>query len=62
MELKDKLENVVEKVKNDKDFPKKLLDDPVKTMEDVTGIDLPDEQIESAVDNIKKKIFHEGKK
>lgn len=55
-ELKDKIEEVVEKVKNDSDFAKKFMDDPVKALEGVLGIDLPDDKINEFIDAVKAKI------
>ena len=44
-ELKEKIEEVVAKVKADPDFAKKFQEDPVKALEGVIGIDLPDDKI-----------------
>ena len=55
-ELKDKLEEIVEKIKNDKTIAAKFQKDPVSTVEELIGIDLPNDQIEALVDAIKAKI------
>ena len=55
-ELKDKLEEIVEKIKNDKTIAAKFQKDPVSTVEELIGIDLPKDQIEALVDAIKAKI------
>lgn len=54
--IKDIIEDVVNKIKSDKDFAKKFNDDPVKTLEGVIGIDLPDDKINEVIDMIKAKI------
>ena len=54
--LKDKAEELIEKIKNDKDIAAKFQKDPIATVEKLIGIDLPDEQIEAVVDFIKAKI------
>ncbi len=54
--LKEKIEEIVKKVKEDKDFAAKFKTDPVKAVEGVIGIDLPDEQINKVVDAVKAKI------
>ena len=54
--LKEMIEKVVGKVKKDKDFAKKFKTDPVKAVESVIGIDLPDEQINKVIDAVKAKI------
>ena len=45
MDIKSKIDELVSKVKNDKDFGKKFKENPVKAVEGVIGMDLPDEQI-----------------
>ena len=54
--IKDKVEDIVDKVKKDKSFAEKFKKDPVKAVEGVLGIDLPDEQINAIVTAVKGKI------
>lgn len=56
MDIKEKIEAIVEKVKNDKSFAEKFKNDPVKAIESVSGIDLPDDMIDKVVDAVKAKI------
>ena len=56
MDIKAKIGEIVEKVKSDKNFGKKFKDDPVKAVESVLGIDLPDDQINSIIDGVKAKL------
>ena len=57
MELvKKKIEEVVEKTKNDKNFAAKFQKDPVKALEGVLGVDLPDDQINAVISGVKAKI------
>ena len=56
MDIKDKIEDIVSKIKNDKKFAKKFKEDPIKAVESVFGIDLPDEQIKPLIEGIKAKI------
>lgn len=56
MDIKEKIDKVVDKVKNDKNFKNKLMKDPVHALEDVLGVDLPDEQIDKIIDGVKAKI------
>ena len=60
MDIKAKIEELVNKVKNDKDFAEKFKKDPVKAVEGVIGVDLPDDQINKIVDGIKAKITADG--
>ena len=55
-ELKEKLEEIVEKIKNDKNIAAKFQKDPISTVEELVGIDLPNDQIEALVDAVKAKI------
>lgn len=55
-QLKDKIDQIVEKIKNDKDIAAKFQKDPIGTVEGLIGIDLPNDQIESLVDAIKAKV------
>jgi len=56
MDIKGKIEEIVAKVKNDKDFASKFTSDPVKAIESVIGIDLPDAQINGLIDSVKAKL------
>ena len=55
-QLKDKIDQIVDKIKNDKDIAAKFQKDPTGTVEGLIGIDLPNDQIESLVDAIKAKV------
>ncbi len=56
MDLKGKIEEIVSKVKNDKDFAAKFTSNPVQAVESVLGMDLPDDQINSVIDGVKAKV------
>ena len=56
MDIKEKIEELVEKIKNDDDLLKNFKEEPVKTIEKLIGIDLPDDQIEKLIDGIKVKL------
>ena len=43
MDIKAKIEEIVEKVKTDKDFAAKFQKDPIKALEELRGVELPDE-------------------
>ena len=59
-DIKAKIDEVVNKVKNDKDFAAKFQKEPIKAVEDVLGVDLPDDQIKSVVDGVKAKVNFDG--
>ncbi len=56
MDIKAKIEEIVNKVKNDKDFAENFKTNPIQAVEKVIGVDLPDDQIKSVVDGVKAKI------
>ena len=56
MDIKQKVEELVEKIQNDKEILAKFQKDPVSTVEGLIGIDLPNDQIEKVVDLVKAKI------
>lgn len=56
MDIKAKIEEIVEKIRNDKNFAAEFQADPVKAVEKVTGVDLPDDQINKIIDGIKAKV------
>ena len=56
MDIKAKIEEIVNKVKNDKDFAAKFSADPVKAVESVIGMDLPDDQINAVIESVKAQV------
>lgn len=56
MDIQGKINEIVAKVKGDKDFASKFSSDPVKAVESVIGVDLPDDQIKPLLDGVKAKL------
>ena len=56
MDIREKIEAIVEKVKKNPAMLKKFNTEPVKVVEELVGMDLPDELIEKIVDGVKAKI------
>ena len=54
--IKDKVDEIVGKIKNDKDIADKFQKDPISTVEGLIGVDLPNDQLEGVVDTIKAKL------
>lgn len=54
--IKEKIEEIVEKIKKDPDFKEDFMKDPEKALEKVTGIDIPDGMVDKVVDGVKAKI------
>ena len=55
-EIKERIEELVEKIKSDKDIAAKFQKDPISTVEQLLDIDLPNDQLETLVDGIKAKL------
>ena len=56
MDIKAKIEEIVAKVKSDKSIQENFKKDPVKTVEELAGTDLPNDQINKIVDAVKTKV------
>lgn len=55
-QIKEKIEEIVKKVQSDPEFMKRFQENPVKVAEEITGMDLPDDQINSIIDGVKAKL------
>ena len=56
MDIKEKIEEIAEKVKSDKDFASKFSSKPAKAIESILGVDLPDDQVNALINGIKAKL------
>ena len=56
MDIKAKIEEIVKKLMNDKNLMAKFERNPVSVIEELIGIDLPDQQVNQLIDGIKAKI------
>ena len=56
MDIQKKIEEVVNKIKADKDILTKFQANPIPTIESILGVDLPDEQLKPLVDGVKAKL------
>lgn len=55
-DVKETIDQVVDKAKNDPKFMEKLQKDPEKTIEGVIGVDIPDGAVDKVLAGIKGKI------
>lgn len=60
MDIKAKIEEIADKVKNDPDIASKFQKEPIKTVEGILGVDLPDDVINQVVDGVKAKVNIDG--
>ena len=56
MDIKEKIDEVVKKVQSDPSVAKDFEKEPVKTVEGIMGVDLPDDVVNNVVDGVKAKI------
>ena len=56
MDIKAKIEEVVKKLMNDKSLMAKFERNPVSVIEELIGIDLPDQQVNQLIEGIKARI------
>ncbi|MBO5354100.1 MAG: hypothetical protein J6J42_00310 [Lachnospiraceae bacterium] len=55
-ELKEKIESIVDKIKDEPDIKEQFEKEPVKVIEKVLGVDLPDDIVEKIIDGVKAKL------
>lgn len=56
MDIKAKINELVDKIKSDDSLMADFKKDPIKAIEKLIGVDLPDDQVKSIVDGVKAKI------
>ncbi len=56
MDIKEKIEELAKKIMGDKKLQASFKKDPVKAIEGLLGIDLPDEQINAIIEGVKAKL------
>lgn len=56
MDIKEKIEGIVEELKKDPSIMKDFEKEPVKVIEKLVGVDLPDDIVEKIIDGVKAKI------
>lgn len=56
MDIKAQITTAVEKITKDQKLQEQFKKEPVKTVEQVLGVDLPDDALSKVVDGVKAKI------
>lgn len=56
MDIKEKISKIVEELTKNDDLKKQFEKEPVKVIEKVIGMDLPDDVVEKVIDGVKAKI------
>lgn len=55
-QIKEQIEKIVDKIKNDSNFKEDFMKNPEKAIEKLTGIDIPDGMVDKVVDGVKAKL------
>ena len=56
MDIKEQIEKLASTLSKDASLKEQFLKDPVKTLEKVLGVDLPDDMVENVVAGVKAKL------
>lgn len=56
MDLKEMITKVEEKLKNDSGFKDALMKNPIKALEELLGIDIPEDTLKQILDAVKDKV------
>lgn len=56
MDMKEKISDIVAKIKADKNFASKFTNNPIEAVESIIGIDLPEDQLEPLIEGVKAKL------
>lgn len=56
MDIKGKIDEIVEKIQKDPNLAQSFSTNPVKTIESIIGMDLPDDMADGVVSTVKAKL------
>lgn len=56
MDIKEKVEAIIEEIKNNPKIKEEFEKEPVKVIEKFIGVDLPDDIVEKIIDGVKDKL------
>ena len=59
-DVKEKIEELAERIQSDKNILDSFQKDPIRTIESLIGVDLPDDQLKPLVAGIKTKLAAAG--
>ena len=62
IDIKTKVTELVTKISKDEALQKEFKSDPVKAVESLVGVDLPDDSVNKIVDGVKTKLAVDGAK
>ncbi len=61
-DIKEKIDQMVDRIKNDDTLKEQFKKDPIKAVESVLGVDLPDEAVKKIISETKAKLTGGGEK
>lgn len=56
MDMKEKFDQIAEKVQSDPEIMAKFKENPVGAAEEILGVDLPDEAVKGMIENLKDRM------
>ena len=56
MDIKEKISDIVEELTKNKNLKEEFEKEPVKVIEKLVGVDLPDDVVEKIIDGVKAKL------
>lgn len=56
LDIKEKVEELVEKISSNKALKEQFMKDPIEVLEKVLNVDLPNDQLDKVVDAVKAKL------
>ena len=56
MDIKEKVEAIIEEIKSNPNIKEEFEKEPVKVIEKFVGVDLPDDVVEKIIDGVKAKM------
>lgn len=56
MDIKEKIEAIIEEIKKNPNIKEEFEKEPVKVIEKLVGVDLPDDVVEKIIDGVKAKM------
>ncbi|MBR4966484.1 MAG: hypothetical protein IKY53_08315 [Lachnospiraceae bacterium] len=60
MDIKEKIADIVEEIKKNPNIKEQFEKEPVKVIEKLIGVDLPDDIVEKIIDGVKAKMTAEN--
>ena len=60
LDIKEKIDEIVKKIQNDPEMLKNFKEEPVKTIEKLVGVDLPEDKLQPIISGVSAKLALSG--